>query len=173
MTSVYIYIKLSVIVIPRISPSTAAAQCQQDSTIHKTSLFIQRSNSIIIHLAQKIPSIPPPIPPTTVFFLLLSLPQFSYILYQPIYFCVPVPYLTQATSPHLTSLSPLPHQPLRKKPLLPMRRRSLSFHETPFFHFGSIVHVDGIGRSGVPVFEVDDGSSLKKREKKKEMLGWV
>lgn len=72
-----------------------------------------------------------------------------------------LPYLTQATSPHLTSLSlsPLPHQPLRKKPLFPMRRRSLSFHEPPFFHFGSIVHVDGIGRSGVPVFEVDDGSS--------------
>lgn len=50
-----------------------------------------------------------------------------------------------------------------------MRRRSLSFHEPPFFHFGSIVHVDGIGRSGVPVFEVDDGSSLKKGEKERDV----
>lgn len=50
-----------------------------------------------------------------------------------------------------------------------MRRRSLSFHKTPFFHFGSIVHVDGVGRSGVPVFEVDDGSSLKKREKERDV----
>lgn len=50
-----------------------------------------------------------------------------------------------------------------------MRRRSLSFHKTPFFHFGSIVHVDRVGRSGVPVFEVDDGSSLKKREKERDV----
>lgn len=99
--------KLSVIVIPRISPSTAAAaaaQCQQVVPYTKPPFSSNKSNSII-HLAQKIPSIPPPIPPKTVFVFFFSLLLFlnSHILYHPIYFCVPVPVPVTCTSPYLTS----------------------------------------------------------------------
>lgn len=72
------------------------------STIHKTSLFIQQSNRIIIHLAQKIPSIPPPIPPPKQHLFSSFSSSILILSHLPIYFCVPVPYLTQATSlsPH-------------------------------------------------------------------------
>lgn len=146
--------KLSVIVIPRISPSTAAAQCQV-VPYTKPPFSSNKATAASFILPKKFLQSLLPSPQKQYLFSSFS----SSILissHLPIYFCVPVtctlPCLTQDTS-----LSPLPHQPLRKKPLLPMRRRSLSFHEPPFFHFGSIVHVDGIGRSGVPMFEVDDG----------------
>lgn len=128
--------KLSVIVIPRISPSTAAARCQQDSTIHKTSLFIQRSNSIIIHLAQKSPSIPPPIPPKTVFvffFLFLN----SHIITSTHLFlrtCTYTsPYSSHLTSPHLTLTS---SSPTPQKETTPPNASSKPFvSQAPIFPF--------------------------------------
>lgn len=154
--------KLSVIVIPRISPSTAAAaaaRCQQ--VVPYTKPPFSSNEATASSSCPKNSFNPSSHPPKNSICFLLSLPQFSYYHIYPSIFAYLYLYLTLLKPPHLTSLSlsPHPHQPLRKKPLLPMRRRSLSFHKAPFFHFGSIVHVDGIGRSGVPVFEVDDGSS--------------
>lgn len=96
MTSVYRYMKLSVIVIPRISPSTAAARCQQDSTIHKTSFSSNEATASSFILPQK--SFNPSSHP----------PQQQYFLSTHLFLrtCTCNLYLTLPYSRYLTSLSP-------------------------------------------------------------------
>lgn len=119
-TSVYRYMKLSVIVIPRISPSTAAAaaaQCQQVVPYKKPPFSSNEATASSFILPKKFLQSLLPSPQKQYLFSSFS-SSILILSHLPIYFCVPVPvpvpipYLTQATSPHLTltSSSPTPQK---------------------------------------------------------------
>lgn len=113
--SVYRYMKLSVIVIPRISPSTAAAaaaQCQQVVPYTKPPFSSNKATASSFILPKKfLQSLLPS--PNNIIFSLLSLPQFSYSISPHLFFrtCTyTLPYSRYLTSPHLTSSSPTPQK---------------------------------------------------------------
>lgn len=140
-TSVYRYMKLSVILIPRISPSTAEL------------LLLLSANRIVLYTKPLFSSNKATassfILPKKVLQSLLPSPQQQYLFsssfsssililsHLPIYSCVPVPvpipYLTQAPLPHLTltSSSPTP----QKKTTLPNASSKPFVSQDPIFPF--------------------------------------
>lgn len=110
-TSVYIYIKLSIIVIPRISPSTAAAaaRCQQVVPYTKPPFSSNKATASSFILPKKVLQSLLPSPQKQYLFSSFS-SSILILSHLPIYFCIPVtctctctctlPYSSHLTSPH-------------------------------------------------------------------------
>lgn len=178
MTSVYRYMKLSVIVIPRISPSTAAAaaaQCQQVVPYTKPPFSSNEAAASSFILPKKFLQSLPPSPQKQYLFSSLS-SSILILSHLPIYFCVPVPvpipipYLTQATLPHshshlfLTNPSERNHSSQCVVEAFRFTRPHFSISARLFMLMGSVDVGFQCSKSTMDLVE--------KRERKKEMLGW-